>query len=407
MKSSSQAEPYLAEFWLDAKQGVSPEFDSIGSHSSSSSLLFDLTSPLLLHPILFKLTPEHNKYKMMDSMPAIYPPLPEITPEKLGTSPMEPAATAPPMTAQAQAAAPAQAPAAPQPISAISNFTLTSPSIPPPPPPPPPHHHHRQHHSAQLDYPQLYSPTRAEIETHPIIIKRHSPARDEEVATGLGSAAAEDESHSRQDITATSSTMADKGIEKGDEVSWQWSGGRPGGAVDEVKDHGELSVTSKKGNEIKKKADPEDPAVKISRPGNDVVKRAHELEIDEKGPGNEAGASEEKKDESKDAEAANGDASSSKTGEKRKADDDDAEADADAGKEDDKPAKAKKGKTAAAPKANGEKAAPKKKGRPAANKDAANGTSSKAKAEPKKKREPKKAATESGQPRRSGRNAEK
>jgi len=154
---------------------------------------------------------------MMDSMPGIYPPLPEITPEKLGTSPMEPAATAPPMTAQAQAAAPAQAPAAPQPISAISNFTPSSPPIPPPPPPPPHHHHHRQHHSAQLDYPQLYSPTRAEIETHPIIIKRHSPARDEEVATGLGSAAAEDESHSRQDITATSSTMADKGIEKGDE----------------------------------------------------------------------------------------------------------------------------------------------------------------------------------------------
>ncbi|KAK1020222.1 hypothetical protein LTR33_019131, partial [Friedmanniomyces endolithicus] len=90
--------------------------------------------------------------------------------------------------------------------------------------------------------------------------------------------------------------MADKGIEKGDEVSWQWSGGRPGGTVDEVKDHGELTVTSKKGNETKKKADPEDPAVKLSRPGNDVVKRAHELEIDEKGPGNEAGASEEKQD---------------------------------------------------------------------------------------------------------------
>ncbi|KAK0823456.1 hypothetical protein LTR03_017943 [Friedmanniomyces endolithicus] len=346
---------------------------------------------------------------MMDSMPAIYPPLPEMAPEKLGTSPMEPAAAAPPIAAQAQAAAPSQAPAAPQPISAISNFTPTSTPTPPPPPP-----HHRQHHSTQLDYPQLYSPTRAEIETHPIIIKRHSPTRDEEVATGLGSAATEDESHSRQDIAATSSTMADKGIEKGDEVSWQWSGGRPGGTVDEVKDHGELSVTSKKGNEIKKKADPEDPAVKISRPGNDVVKRAHELEIDEKGPGNEAGASEEKKDEPKDAETANGDASSTKTGEKRKAaDDDDAEADADAEaeeKEDDKPAKAKKGKTAAAaPKANGEKAAPKKKGRPAAAKKegASNGTGGKAKAEPKKKREPKKAATESGQPRRSGRNAEK
>ncbi|TKA82051.1 hypothetical protein B0A55_01522 [Friedmanniomyces simplex] len=318
---------------------------------------------------------------------------------------MEPSA---PIASQAQAQAPA---AAPQPIS-TSTSTLANLT----PSPLLYKHNNNRHLSAQLDYtPQLYSPTQAEIDTHPIIVKRYSPIREEEVATGLGCIAPPDESHSRQETIATSSTMADKEIKEGDQVSWQWSGSRPGGTVDEIKDHGELSITSKKGNEIKKNADPEDPAVKVSRSGNDVVKRAHELDVEEEGDKHKEAAGEEKTvgddDNKKDAdgEAANGDAIA-KTGEKRKAaadGDEDAEAEKEA-EADEKPANAKKAKTtgaAAAPKANGEKAAPKKKGRPA--KKDANGTSSKAKAEPKKKREPKKAATESGQPRRSGRNAAK
>ncbi|ORX98770.1 hypothetical protein BCR34DRAFT_495824, partial [Clohesyomyces aquaticus] len=61
-------------------------------------------------------------------------------------------------------------------------------------------------------------------------------------------------------------------------VSWQWSGSRPGGEVAEVKEHGELAIQSNKGNTIKKNADPEDPAVHVQRSGNDVVKRAHELD---------------------------------------------------------------------------------------------------------------------------------
>ncbi|KAK5109035.1 hypothetical protein LTR62_007583 [Meristemomyces frigidus] len=195
-------------------------------------------------------------------------------------------------------------------------------------------------------------------------------------------------------------------------VAWQWGGGKPGGEASEIKEQGELSITTKKGNEVKKNADPSDPAVKISREGNDVVKRAHELEITEKGDKSkddgdkeeeeeeaDAGAEEKKDEENGEKEAKeNGDA---ETGDKRKAEDDDEE------KEEVK-GDAKKQKTGkgAKAKANGDKsnaaepkAEPKKKGRPA--------KSEKAKADPKQKREPKKAATEDGQPRRSGRHASK
>ncbi|KAI9813725.1 MAG: hypothetical protein M1832_006098 [Thelocarpon impressellum] len=72
--------------------------------------------------------------------------------------------------------------------------------------------------------------------------------------------------------------MADKNIKEGDEVSWKWSGGRPGGTVAETATEGEIAITSKRGNTIKKNASADNPAVHISRPGNDVVKRASELD---------------------------------------------------------------------------------------------------------------------------------
>ncbi|KAK3112997.1 hypothetical protein LTR53_010144 [Teratosphaeriaceae sp. CCFEE 6253] len=245
---------------------------------------------------------------------------------------------------------------------------------------------------------QLYSPTQAEIDSHPVV-RHYSPIRDELPAT-LGSAPLTSPTRQPTHLHA----MADKEIKEGDEVSWPWGGGAPGGTVGEVKEHGELTVKSKKGNEIKKKADPEDPAVKIVRSGNDVVKRAHELDVEEKGDGHkeegeaagdaDADDADAKADAEEGAEV-NGDA---KAGEKRKADDGAEKAD----EEGEKPAAAKKAKKGGAP--NGDKAEPKKKGRPA--KKEANGAG-KAKAEPKQKKEPKKAATESGQPRRSGRNSAK
>ena len=128
-------------------------------------------------------------------------------------------------------------------------------------------------------------------------------------------------------------------------VSWQWSGGRPGGKATEVAEEGQVSVTSKRGNEIHKNAEPDNPAVKISRSGNDVVKKASELDVEKEGDKHKEAAGEEKTvgedeekksdeddeenaeengekdDEEKDDEEKaeqNGDA---QTGDKRKADD--------------------------------------------------------------------------------------
>ncbi|KIK65833.1 hypothetical protein GYMLUDRAFT_239528 [Collybiopsis luxurians FD-317 M1] len=73
--------------------------------------------------------------------------------------------------------------------------------------------------------------------------------------------------------------MADK-INEGQEVSWKWGTSNVTGTVDEiVTEEGESAqVTSNKGNTVTRKSRGEDdPAVKIARDGNDVVKLAHEL----------------------------------------------------------------------------------------------------------------------------------
>ncbi|KAK5937158.1 hypothetical protein PMZ80_010699 [Knufia obscura] len=95
--------------------------------------------------------------------------------------------------------------------------------------------------------------------------------------------------------------MAGGEPEKGDKVSWNWGGGAPGGEVAEKKTEGEIAITSKKGNKIKKNAEPDNPAIHVKRSGNDVVKKASELNIEKKAAGGDS-----KKDDSK----------------KRKADDD-------------------------------------------------------------------------------------
>merc|ERR1711939_539877 len=107
----------------------------------------------------------------------------------------------------------------------------------------------------------------------------------------------------RRDARRDSSTkpiitgaMADKEIKEGDEVSWQWSGGRPGGVASEVKEQGEMTMETKRGNEVKKNAEPDNPAVKVDREGHDVVKKASELEVEEEGPNQKE---EENKDEEK------------------------------------------------------------------------------------------------------------
>jgi hypothetical protein len=171
-----------------------------------------------------------------------------------------------------------------------------------------------------------------------------------------------------------------------DAVSYQWGGGRPGGTVTEKATEGSVTMETKKGNEVHKKGDPENPALYISRDeGHDVVKKASEVDVEQKGSGSKGG--DDKKEDADDEEKKeeNGDA---KTGEKRSAEEPAEDEKKEAGG-------SKKQKKAAEPKANGD--APKKKGRPAK----ANGSAPKKET---KKKEPKKAATETGEPRRSGRN---
>ncbi|RVX68183.1 hypothetical protein B0A52_08691 [Exophiala mesophila] len=88
--------------------------------------------------------------------------------------------------------------------------------------------------------------------------------------------------------------------EKGDKVSWNWGGGAPGGKVAEKKTEGEIAITSKKGNKIKKNAEPNNPAVHIERSGNDVVKKASELNIEQKANGSSGGGGATDKDKDKD-----------------------------------------------------------------------------------------------------------
>ena len=94
-------------------------------------------------------------------------------------------------------------------------------------------------------------------------------------------------------------------------MSWNWGSGAPGGTVAEKKTSGEVAIKSKRGNTIKKNAEPNNPAIHIERSGNDVVKKASELNVEKKGSGGggkkrKSGADDEgKEEEEKDATVKN------------------------------------------------------------------------------------------------------
>lgn len=119
-----------------------------------------------------------------------------------------------------------------------------------------------------------------------------------------------------------------------------------------------MTIQSKRGNTIKRHASPSNPAVHISRPGNDAVKSASELEIEQKHDGAGEGAVAEEKAVH---EAAGGE-KVSKTGEKRERDADAAEEHGEGAVEEKDEASVKKQKTAAT---TTDAVAKKKKGRPA------------------------------------------
>ena len=94
-------------------------------------------------------------------------------------------------------------------------------------------------------------------------------------------------------------------LRKADEdltVSWNWGSGAPGGKVAETKEHGEIAIQSKRGNTIKKNAEPGNPAVHIERSGNDVVKKASELNVEEKASGSSSSKKREHKDDKEEEE---------------------------------------------------------------------------------------------------------
>ncbi|KAG8157105.1 hypothetical protein KVR01_013095 [Diaporthe batatas] len=66
------------------------------------------------------------------------------------------------------------------------------------------------------------------------------------------------------------------GPAKGETVSWKWGSGNPEGKVLDVKED-EATIKTKRGNEVSRKGDPEDPAVILDTGKSKAIKSAHEL----------------------------------------------------------------------------------------------------------------------------------
>jgi len=84
---------------------------------------------------------------------------------------------------------------------------------------------------------------------------------------------------------STEQAQAVQAVQAGDKVSWNWNGNNPSGVASEIKP-GDVTVVSHRGNEISKTGTENDPAVHIERSGNDVVKTASELTVENTGEQN-------------------------------------------------------------------------------------------------------------------------
>ncbi|KAL0943382.1 uncharacterized protein CTRU02_201268 [Colletotrichum truncatum] len=67
-----------------------------------------------------------------------------------------------------------------------------------------------------------------------------------------------------------------KGPKKGDTVSWNWGNGQPEGKVLDVKEE-KTTIETKRGNEVSRNGDPDDPAVVLDTGKSKAIKSAHEL----------------------------------------------------------------------------------------------------------------------------------
>ncbi|KAK5661162.1 hypothetical protein OQA88_11053 [Cercophora sp. LCS_1] len=89
----------------------------------------------------------------------------------------------------------------------------------------------------------------------------------------------------------------------GDEVSWEWGAGHPSGTVAETSTTDPITIETKRGNTVSKNADESNPAVRIEQDGgNEVVKRAAEVTVEEQagGEGHKRGQGEQSEKGQKD-----------------------------------------------------------------------------------------------------------
>ncbi|KAM0276538.1 hypothetical protein ACHAQH_006639 [Verticillium albo-atrum] len=98
---------------------------------------------------------------------------------------------------------------------------------------------------------------------------------DEEYVEDEGDDNGEEEDGGKKNKSNGGSKTKD-GPKKGDTVSWNWGGGQPEGKVLDVKGE-ETSITTKNGNEVSRKGEPDDPAVVIDAGKSKAIKLDHEL----------------------------------------------------------------------------------------------------------------------------------
>ncbi|KAM4065685.1 ABC transporter [Hirsutella rhossiliensis] len=96
---------------------------------------------------------------------------------------------------------------------------------------------------------------------------------EEEETEGEGEDEEEDEGKEEESKGAENPA---KGPKPGDTVSWNWGNGQPEGKVLDVKGE-RTTVETKRGNEVSRKGDPEDPAIVIDTGKSKAIKSAHEL----------------------------------------------------------------------------------------------------------------------------------
>ncbi|PHH86056.1 hypothetical protein CDD83_10817 [Cordyceps sp. RAO-2017] len=99
---------------------------------------------------------------------------------------------------------------------------------------------------------------------------------EEEGADGEDEASDEKEAAKEEADDGEKSGKPAKGPNVGDTVSWNWGNGQPEGKVLDVKAD-KATIETKRGNEVSRNGDAEDPAVVIDTGKSKAVKSAHEL----------------------------------------------------------------------------------------------------------------------------------